>query len=235
MTKIVSIHQPSYFPWLGLLNKVYQSHLYVCLDNVQLADRAYQHRNMFLQQNGDTKTLTVNIQKKNYRLKTIKEIELANETWQKKHQGFLLANYKKHPFFDEIYSQVKFIFEKKYTYLLDVLLDSMRVTFDLFDIKVETVMQSSLKLESEVKKTELILDVLQATKATDYLSGEGAKAYQNDNAFKNKGVNIHYNQFSHPKYPQQGVNFVAGLASLDLLFNLGQQGARELLKTSVTL
>ena len=61
---IVSIHQPSYFPWLGLLDKIEKSDTFVLLDNVQFNDNAFQSRNIFLNHNGEVQYLTIPVQKK---------------------------------------------------------------------------------------------------------------------------------------------------------------------------
>ena len=58
---IVSIHQPSYFPWLGWLHKVNNSDVFIMMDEVQLSDSAYQHRNIFLDKEGNEKYLNIGI------------------------------------------------------------------------------------------------------------------------------------------------------------------------------
>ena len=63
---MVSIHQPSYFPWLGLLDKIEKSNTFVILDTVQFNDNAFQSRNIFLNHNGAVQYLTIPVQKKNY-------------------------------------------------------------------------------------------------------------------------------------------------------------------------
>ncbi|HEY3277770.1 MAG TPA: WbqC family protein, partial [Syntrophorhabdaceae bacterium] len=60
---ILSIHQPSYFPWLGLLDKIAKSDVYMVMDEVQLTDAAYQHRNIFLTADGKIKYLTIPFKK----------------------------------------------------------------------------------------------------------------------------------------------------------------------------
>ena len=62
----VCAHQPSYFPWLGLLDKIAKSDLYIFEDEVQMNVRAYQHRNIFLRNDGTVSYLTVNIHRKGY-------------------------------------------------------------------------------------------------------------------------------------------------------------------------
>ena len=34
----------------------------------------------------------------------LRELKVIDKKWQKKQNGFIMANYKKHSFFDEIYS-----------------------------------------------------------------------------------------------------------------------------------
>ena len=63
---ILSIHQPSYFPWLGLLDKIVKSDVYMIMDEIQLTDGAYQHRNVFLTADGKVKYLTIPFNKRDY-------------------------------------------------------------------------------------------------------------------------------------------------------------------------
>lgn len=80
---IVSIHQPSYFPWLGLLDKIEKSDLYIYFNSVQLTDNAYQNRNIFLSNQIKEHLLTIPISKKNYLTKTIDKLEVIDNRWKK--------------------------------------------------------------------------------------------------------------------------------------------------------
>ena len=228
---IVSIHQPSYFPWLGLLDKINKSDIFVLLDNVQLNDSAFQARNIFLDKKGEVKYLTIPVIKKGYQQKKIKDLKIADNRWQKKHQGFFIANYKKHPYFDEIYPYIKDIFEKKYCYLIDVLLDSMEKILDLLKINPKVIIGSTLDIEEGLKKDDLVIELLKQVNATIYLSGKGAKNYQDEGKFKQNNILLKYQEFCHPIYVQKYTkNFVAGLSSLDMLFNIGREESIKLLK-----
>lgn len=227
----VSIHQPSYFPWLGLLDKIAKSELYILMDEVQLADRAYQHRNIFLAKDGQVKYLTLNINKKGYRDKTIRELELADETWQSKHRNFLVENYGKAPFFDEVYQEIELIFQKSYTHLIDVLADSMDLSLRTLGINTRVLRQSELVYDRLAKKSDLILALVKSVGGDHYLSGTGAREYMQLEDFAAEGIVVSFNCFHHPQYPQwqlAGKEFVTGLNCLDVIFNLGITGARNL-------
>jgi len=232
---IVSIHQPSYFPWLGLLNKIDSSDIFVLMDDVQLTDRAFQHRNIFLSNNGQKHMLTIPIDKKNYRNKSIKELMISGDDWQKNHKRFLVDNYKKYPFFEEIYSQIDFIFSKKYIFLLDVLMDSMISILNMFSIDTQIILQSNLDYDKNIQKEELIVGILKSLNSDSitYLSGIGAKVYQEKKNFSKEGIELTYQDFDHPIYNQykNKNDFIAGLSALDILFNIGIEESKKVTKS----
>jgi hypothetical protein len=231
MSNIVSIHQPSYFPWLGLLNKIMNSDTFILLDTVQLNDNAFQSRNIFLNHTGEVQYLGIPVQKKDYQNKAIKDLKVFDKRWQKKHKGFMVANYKKHTYFDEIYPLIENIFSKNYVFLVDILIDSMEVSNNIFDIKTDIVLASELDINFELTKDDLVLDILKKSSATKYISGTGAKDYQSDSKFEKRGVELEYQSFSHPQYTQKNAkSFELGLSALDVAFNLGIDKSIDLLK-----
>ena len=230
MNNIVSIHQPSYFPWLGLLDKINGSDKFILLDTVQLNDNAFQSRNIFLNHRGDVEYLTIPIIKKDYQSKTIRELKVLDSRWQKKHHGFIISNYKKHPFFDEVYPIIESLYSKKYTFLVDILSDSMDMSYELFDITTGIILASDLDIEDGLSKDDLVLAQLKAIKASTYLSGTGAKAYQDESKFQIEDIVLEYQSFSHPQYKQKNAKeFELGLSALDVVFNLGKKESRRLL------
>ncbi len=230
MSNIVSIHQPSYFPWLGLLDKINKSDIYIYMDNVQLADRAYQHRNIFLSNQGREHLLTISIDKKGYRHKSISEIFIKNGDWRRKHLSFFESNYKKHPYFDEIYEKIQPIYQKEYEYLNDFLFDSMQISLDIFKIDTKIIKASTLDIDSSLKKEDLIFGLLDKVGATTYLSGVGAKSYQDEKHFLDRGIELVYQEMSFLDYNQyKNRNFIKGLSSLDVAFNYGLDDSRAIL------
>lgn len=232
---IVSIHQPSYFPWLGWLHKVMQSDTFVLMDNVQLSDSAYQHRNIFLTNTGTEKFLSVGIKKKGYKDVFLKNIELRMDfNWQEEHLRFLNANYSKHPFYNEVMEHIAPVFNKSYKILGEVLSDVVSITLDMFEVKTKVINQSEMNYNTAAKKGDLVLALIEACGGKTYLSGHGAKDYMADDVFAEKGIKLVYQQFTHPHYTQLNtgndpVKFIPGIASLDLLFNVGIEESRKIL------
>lgn len=227
-----SIHQPCFFPWLGLLSKIEKSDILIVMDDVQLSDSAFQHRNQFLTNDGKVKYLTIPFVKQNYMATPFKELKIADASWRMKHNNFIQNNYKKHPFFDQIYSAVRPIFEEKTSYLFDVVLKSMNISMKLCGIHTELILQSQVAYNHEVTKGGLVIELLKAANAKHYLSGRGAEAYQNSEMFESAGITLEYMNFTHPEYPQKNSQeFIPGLSCLDLLFNVGSEKASQLMRS----
>lgn len=153
MTKLVGIHQPHYFPWLGYLDKMAKVDEFIILDDVQLTDCSPMVRNKFLQIDGTVKYLTVSTIKKGYLEKKTSEIELVN--WnkvRKKHEGFIEANYKKTPFYDEIFPYIENIFTADFRYLFEVEMATIKALRDIFGIDTPITLQSSLEYDLNAKK-----------------------------------------------------------------------------------
>jgi hypothetical protein len=228
---IVTIHQPCYLPWLGLMQKIHLSEIFVLMDEVQLSDSAFQNRTQLLSNNGKGKFLTLPIEKKGYQSKPMSEILIANPRWAIDHWNFISNNYKSHAYFNEIASEIELLLDQKTQLLVDVLIRSMKISNAFFDINVRFIRQSELDYDRSKRKSELVVELLKAVGASCYVSGIGAKAYQNDADFENAGIELRYQDFKHPVYSQKNATeFIPGMSAIDVLMNLGASESAKLLR-----
>lgn len=225
----IAIHQPHYFPWLGYLDKMAKVDQFMLMDEVQLTDSSNMFRNRFMTKNGDVKYLTVAFQKKGYMEKPFLQVEINGRVpWQKRHQDFLMDNYRKAPYFQEVWEQILPLFEKEYAFLCDVAIDSLLLVKNLFGIPTKLILQSDLEYDRSLQKNELVLALCKAAGADYYLSGNGARKYMKLEPYAAQGVKVVFQTFQYPVYPQNKVSeFVSNLSSLDILFQLGIEGAKE--------
>lgn len=232
---IVAIHQPHYFPWLGYLDKMAKADKFVVLDEVQLTDRSPMVRNKFLQSNGESKFLSLSIEKKGYRDKKTKEIVLFNtDELLKNHEKFIIYNYKKSLFFEKIWEEIKSVFLDKYVYLIELEMKTVSLLRNLFNIKTDIAYQSNLDYDRDSKNSDLMLSLTKAVGGNIYLSGNGARSYMKEDEFNKQGVRVVYQEFSYPKYSQfNSKEFVPNLSALDMLFNLGVEKSREIFWNNV--
>lgn len=224
----VAIHQPHYFPWMGYLDKMAKVDKFILLDEVQIEKGSNMYRNKVITWDSKEKYLTVGYEKKGSLNKPFSQIRIDNSIeWQKRQQDFIWNNYKKAKYFDEIWETIQFIFNKKYMYLFDVLMDSIEIEKKIFGINTEIVLQSKLPSMEGVYKNELLVSLCQSVGADKYLSGNGAKKYMNIQVFEEKKIDVEYQQFKYPIYHQFG-EFVPNLSAIDILFHCGKEESKKI-------
>jgi hypothetical protein len=67
----------------------------------------------------------------------------------------------------------------------------------------------------------MIVGRCRATSAGVYLAGAGAGAYNDPDRLAADGIELRYQDFHHPTYPQLGEGFLSNLSALDMLLNCG--------------
>lgn len=229
MKKTVVIHQPDFIPYMGFFHRLLQADLFVILDNVQFvhSNRGWTHRDKIKTPQG-WQWITISV-KKTRRDTSINDIELSQDTdWKVKNLNLIQQNYRHTLYFAEIYPYLERLYAYECTRLLDFNLQSIALLMDLLGIEVPILLASTLGAEG--KKSELIVDILRKASATHYLSGVGAKAYFPE-PFRATGIDVIWQDFSHPHYRQLHGEFIPNLSSIDLLFNCGIERSREILRS----
>jgi hypothetical protein len=228
---ICSIHQPSYFPWLGLLDKIAKTDLFILLDNAQLSKGTFQYRNIFLCE-GKAKYLTLPLEIKLG--SKFHELKFKNDKWRGDHLNRLSNYYCKSPFFDELYPLLQDFYSEPHDNPIDCLEASMSFCFKHLAIDVELIRSSTLSVNGV--KAEMVLNLCLAVGASDYLAGMGSFDYMQSHLdrFKREGVNVHWHDFAHPQYKQNIKHeFEPGLSSLDLFFYAGISEGRDIFWNNV--
>lgn len=225
---IVSIHQPSYWPWLGLLDKIAKSDLYIILDDVAANKAAYQYRNVFYYE-GEAKFLTLPV---NYELgRLIKDLEFRNNHWRVSHLEKLKNYYRAAEHITGLVDDMEAMYLKnEWAKPVDLMIATMRYPMDFLNIQVDVTKSSDLGVAG--KKASKLLNLCRKVNADVYLSGKGARDYmsrEDMKAFAAKGIEVRWQNFQHPVYEQlPEYPFIEGLACFDLFAFHGKEGAREI-------
>lgn len=228
MKKTVVIHQPDFLPYLGFFHRLLYADLFIILDDVQFLRRAWHHRDEIKTKDGK-QWLTLGIKKSPQDTK-INNIYLNYENWQEKHLNLIKQNYLKSEFFKEIFPYIENLYSKKILKLYEFNMESIHMLNKLFDINIEIVFSSEFNLKT--KSNQLLVDLLKKVDATHYLSGIGAKDYHKDEPFKKANIEVLWQDFRHPIYPQLHGKFIPYLSSIDLLFNCGIEKSREIIRNT---
>ena len=230
MTKTVVIHQPDFAPYLGFFHRFLLADEYIALDHVQFVSntsRSWTHRDKIKTEKGE-KWLTLSV-KKAPRLTPINQIELSDTVdWASENLDLLHQNYRKAPFYDKIMPLVRELYRDPPRLMAEFNLRSIEMLMELLRVRLPCTLSSTL--DPQGSKNELLVDVLRKVGATRYISGTGARAYLEEAVFAAAGIEVVWQEFQHPVYPQQFDGFIPYLSALDALFNCGVQGTQELLR-----
>jgi hypothetical protein len=228
--KVVVIHQPDFVSHLGFYHRFLNTDMYIALDHVQFVNgssRAWTHRDKIKTAQGE-KWLTVSV-KKAPRDTAINQIELSSDTdWRQDNLNLLTQNYRNAPFYDELMPEIERLYNRPVQLLCDFNMASIEMLMDMLGVRIPWVWSSSL--DPVGTKNELLVNLLEKVSATHYLSGMGARDYFQCEPFVQAGIEVIWQNFTHPVYAQQFGEFVPYLSSLDVLFNHGITASREILR-----
>ena len=225
---IVAIHQPNYLPWLGFFHKMYNSNVFVLLDNTQYPRRTVCNRNKIKTPQGWV-WLTIPVLIKGKLHQQIKDTKINNETdWKQKHWLSIQRNYKRAKFFSEYSAFFKQVYEGEWNSLRDLNEHIIRYVARQFGINTKIIRGSELK-GVKGKKTDLLISISKALGADTYLSGSYAANYMEDKKFNDNNLRVKYQEFQHPNYTQLWGKFIPQMSAIDLLFNEGPNSLKILL------
>ena len=216
---VVSIHQPDYISYLGYFYKISKSDIFVFLDDAQFSNDNMHHWNRIKTPQGECR-LKVPVEQHLGDL--INQVRTKDELmWKEKHLKTLEMNYKKAPFFNEVFQQFKELLCQNYSSISD-----MNIAINTWIIRgfgFETKIYKSSDIPIDTVREERVIDIVKYFFGDIYISGHGAKAYQVDEHFSQKGIKLVYTDYQPIEYRQlwPKVGFLPYMSTLDYLFNYG--------------
>lgn len=231
MNKIVAIHQPNFFPWLGYFDKIARSDVFIFLDDVQYQKTggAWSNR-VKMRVGGKAQWVTAPIKRAFHGVASINQFEWADEQpWRKKFLKTLQANYGRAPFFRETMELLVPLVQHRESNLARYNIHAVRAIATYFDLRHAHCVSSST-LSASGEGTDLLIDIIRKVGGTAYLCGGGASGYQDDERFSGASVDLVYQDFVHPVYAQTGGgDFLSGLSIIDALMNCGRTKTRRMI------
>jgi len=216
----IGIHQPNFFPWLGYFHKIKNVDKFVILDNVDIvlgASYAITNRTKIQTSQGEL-WLTVPLQKG--QSKKIIDIQIDyNQNWKAKHLKTLELTYKKAPNFKSTFTWISGIYANHFGKISDMNSFIIKEVSKLFNIKTEFIFASELGSTS-LDKNNRIIEICNLLGGNTYLSGNGAKKYNDESKFQANKIDLLYTSYTGVEYTQfNSPHFVKGLSIIDLMMN----------------
>jgi WbqC-like protein family len=226
----VCILQPSYLPWKGYFHQILLSDIFVFLDTVQYDKHGWRNRNQIKTPTG-LSWLTIPVHAKGtYQGLLIKDVEVLDKGWAKKHCAKIAQAYKNAP-----------AFSQEFPSLEELLIDIAEKETKISKVTAETTKQlsewvginttrfyyaSELPFDTtSLEPNQRLLSIVQHFNGTEYLSGPSAKDYLNVQLFQDSGVQ--WMQYHYQEVFQLYPPFTHHVSLVDLLLTLGKAETRK--------
>jgi WbqC-like protein len=218
--------QPGYLPWLGFFDQMRLADVFVYYDDVQYDKHGWRNRNRIKGPEG-AHWLTVPVRHAGLGKPRISDIEIDNTSrWAKKHIGTIRQYYRDAPFAARYIPEIDDLLQQPRSLLVDLDLALAGQLASWLGISKSVLRSSELGVGGD--RSERLLGLCQHVGATRYASGNAARVYLDVALFERHGIEVSWQDYVHPVYPQLHDGFVPYLSALDLILNCGPESGRVL-------
>lgn len=228
---IVAIHQPNLFPWLGYFNKIARADIFIFMDNAQFSKKGGTWSNRVkVAIKGQPSWITMPVVRAYHGVRRICDMEIDDTTfWRIKIAKTLQANYRRAPYFKEVYPFLETLISHKSNNVAEFNINAILALSIKFQFSPDKFIIGST-LKAEGKATNLLCSMVKLVGGTSYLCGGGSGGYQENEKFIENGIELVYQNFQHPGYSQINSNhFIPSLSIIDVLMNCGFTQTSKLL------
>ena len=233
MKKVIAIHQPNFFPWIGYFDKISRSDAFVFLDDVQYPKKSagtWSNRVKFLI-SGEPRWLTATIDRKYEGTRTYNEMFfIDNNLWREKCLRSIEHNYRKHTFYSETIELLAPLILNKEANVSEYNIRTITAIMQRIGMDTNKLHRSS-NLGETGSSNEQLCSITKRLSGNVYMCGGGADGYQDDSIFERHGIELVYQNFQPSTYPHRGYkSFHPGLSIIDGAMNLGWAGTKQMLQ-----
>ena len=221
----VAVLQPGYLPWLGFFDQLRRADVFVYYDDVQYDKHGWRNRNRIKTQSGPL-WLTVPV-KASADAHTgspprIIDVEIDGRTpWARKHVESIRQAYARAPHLARYLPPLEELLQRKWDRLVDLDLACAGLMAQWLGLERRIERSSALGIGGE--RSERLVEICRHFGASRYVSGDAAQTYLDLPLFERHGIQVEWQQYTHPTYPQLHGEFVPYLSALDLILNCGDE------------
>lgn len=197
--KTVAISQSNYIPWIGYFDFISKADDFIFLDTVQFTKRDWRSRNKILIQEKE-KWLSIPVNTKSKFKQKICETTTVDDTWKSSHlQAIMNAYGKSIPDIDSKDLLEMLYLDETSNYLSKINQRFLTTILKRFQIHTNLSCASSYSNISN-HKTERLVDLCVAAKATHYMVTPTSFNYLDPSIFDQAGIQLKI--FEYPNYLQ---------------------------------
>lgn len=218
----LAIMQPYLFPYIGYFQLMNAVDKFVMYDDVNFIKKGWINRNNILVE-GKAKLFSVPLVDISQN-KRINEIYLSkDQKWQQTFLKTLEQNYKKAPYFLEVYPLIEKIILSRAEKINELVLNSFSLLNNYLDIKTTITPTSGIYDVSHLRGQERIIAICKMEKASHYINPYGGQELYSKSVFEKENIELHFLKSEPVIYGQFNKKFVPWLSIIDvMMFNSKQ-------------
>jgi hypothetical protein len=247
----LAIMQPFVFPYIGYFQAINAVDKYILYDRLNYIKKKWMNRNRILIVNRDPCYFVIPLKEKSS-YKKIYQIQLEpSNSWRSKILNQVNYNYKKSPFFSEVFPLIEKVILFETDLLHELNNQSIIETCNYLEIKTIIGADASVYDEIEeklnyyeddlpsgypniylypmVKKIIRVLEICRYEKADHFINAIGGTKLYSKEDFLRNGITLNFIQTKDYRYKQNSDKFFSGLSIIDVLMNCGKEQTRKLL------
>ena len=116
-----------------------------------------------------------------------------------------------------MYPELEKLYKKEYENIVEVTWEHLQFWLHWLGINTKIIKSSALNVSS--KKSDFVFDLCKAVNADYYISGAMGRDYLEIQKFYNAGIEIEFQDYHHPVYPQLYGDFIPNMGVIDLAMN----------------
>lgn len=231
MTNVV-ISQSMLFPWVGMLEQILLSDIFVHYDDVQFSKGSFTNRVQLKTANG-TSWMTVPL--KGHKLgQAINEVKVQpREKWMLKHLDCLRLSFSGAPYAIDAINLATEVYSREYENIGLLARQSMVSLANYYGLLKNTAVIDVTSMNIRGSSSARVLEIVKAVNGSCYISGHGALNYLNHDLFEESGIKVAYMDYESVRYPQNYGDFTPYVSSLDLIANCGPGGISHICSNAV--
>jgi hypothetical protein len=159
----------------------------------------------------------------------ISETKICNHLWKRKHLQAIELNYKKSPFYSEVFPVISNFYNIETELISEINQTIITKICALLNIQTKFISSEELNLQGD--KTEKLIDACKKLNANVYVSGPIAKNYIENNLFESENINLEWFDYtSYDLHNQMHLPLQHNVSIIDTLFNLGVEKTENYIK-----
>lgn len=222
VTRVV-ISQPMYFPWPGFFEQMKMADIYIWLDDAQFSKGSFTNR-IQVNINRQQKWMSIPLEGKGT-WKTIRELKAVGDGWRSAHRDMLRQSLS--PLLAKEVALEIFDRAIRESSLIDCLIQSAILPAAFMETVPPEVLRSS-DLAVEGASWQRVLDLVKTVGGTSYITGHGASAYLNHEAFERENITVEYMEYSKTPWGDDGAFISPFVTVLELIASEGSQAKSKL-------